>query len=235
MSTHKKNPEFSNNFINIDITSSGRKPLSHQVYEKLKEVIVKGDLAPGTKLTETEVAKRINVSTTPVREAFRRLATEGFIKIEPWKGARVRDLAEREVIDTYQCREAVEGYVCRLAAINMDAEGIKRLRSLLARSKNIERANAIVELNSTFHHVIMEYARNEKLTGMLGLFQNMIMHHRHITAYIDERRKQMCKEHEDIVNALEQRDADRAEKEMRLHVQNAYQYYIACQDNLLKS
>jgi len=231
MANRKKNTVFSNKFIEIDIKSSGRQPLSHQVYEKLKEVIVKGDLAPGTKLTETEVAKRINVSATPVREAFRRLATEGFIKIEPWKGVRVQDLAEREVIETYQCREALEGYACHLAATNMDAEGIKRLRSLLARSKNIKSANEVVEINLALHNVILEYARNEKLTGMLGLFRNMVMHHRHVTAYIDDRRKQTCKEHEDIVNALEQKDAAQAEKEMRLHVQNAYHYYVSCQDN----
>ena len=230
MANYKKSTESSNNFIAIDIKSSGRQPLSHQVYEKLKEVIIKGDLAPGTKLTETEVAKRINVSATPVREAFRRLATEGFITIEPWKGVKVQDLAEREVIETYQCREALEGYACRLAATNMDAEGIKRLRSLLARSKNIKSANEVVEINLALHNVILEYARNEKLTGMFGLFRNMVMHHRHVTAYMDERRKQMCKEHEDIVNALEQQDEAQAEKEMRLHVQNAYHYYVSCQD-----
>jgi DNA-binding GntR family transcriptional regulator len=88
-----------------------------------------------------------------------------------------------------------------------------------------------VEINLALHNVILEYARNEKLTGMLGLFRNMVMHHRHVTAYMDERREQMCKEHEDIVNALEQQDAALAEKEMRLHVQNAYHYYVSCKDN----
>jgi DNA-binding GntR family transcriptional regulator len=234
MANHKKKAMVSNKFIEINIKSSGRQPLSHQVYERLKEVIVKGELAPGTKLTETEVAKRINVSATPVREAFRRLATEGFITIEPWKGVRVQDLAEKEVIETYQCREALEGYACRLAATNMDAEGIKRLRSLLAGSKNIKSADEIVEINLALHNVILEYARNEKLTGMLGLFRNMVTHHRHVTAYIDERRKQMHKEHENIVNALDQKDAARAENEMRLHIQRAYHYYVSCQDNRSK-
>ena len=225
---NKKIPELSNNFAEIDIVSVGRRPMSQQVYEKLKEAIVKGELLPGTKLTETEVAKRFNVSATPVREAFRRLSSEGFISIEPWKGVRVKALAEQEIIETYQCREALEGYACRLAAKNMDLKGIKKMRSILSAGSNDNNVNIVVETDLAFHNVILDYAHNEKLNGILGLFRNMIMHHRHYTAYIDERLKQICKEHNDILNALEQHDEDLSEKTMRLHIKNAF-YYVSRQ------
>lgn len=224
MSKQGKNAETSN-FLDVNIASLGRQPLSQQVYEKLKEIIIKGDLTPGTKLTEIEVAKRMNVSATPVREAFRRLATEGFIKIEPWKGVSVLDLAAKDIIETYQCREALEGFACRLASENMDAKGVKKLRALLAREDKIKDPNDVVKINTEIHNVIMEYAQNEKLAGMLSLFRNMIMHHRHMTAYIDIRRRQIYNEHKEIVDALEKKDADSAEKGMRLHVQNGLRYY----------
>ena len=83
----------------------------------------------------------------------------------------------------------------------------------------------MLDINTEIHNVIMEYAQNEKLAGMLSIFRNMIMHHRHMTAYIDIRRRQIYNEHKEIVDALEKKDADSAEKGMRLHVQNGLRYY----------
>ena len=75
----------------------GRQPLSQKIYESLKQLILEGDIPPGSKLNETQVAERMNTSTTPVREAFRLLASEGLVKIEPWKGVVVQEYSTDEI------------------------------------------------------------------------------------------------------------------------------------------
>ncbi len=204
-------------------TLKGR-PLSEQVYEKLKEKIIQGHLDDGTRLQETEVARLMGVSPTPVREAFRRLATEGLVEIIPWRGARVRSVTEKDRLETYQCREVLEGLACRLAAEGIDAKGLRRLQRLVKESGEAGAAPEVVNLNSAIHNTILEYAGNAKLKSILGLFHEAIIRDREYTAYNAERRKAIQAEHEAILAALEKRDGDAAERAMRTHVRNGYAY-----------
>lgn len=200
------------------------RPLSEQVYEQLKSAVIQGYLQPEVRLTETEVAQQIGVSPTPVREAFRRLAAEGFLEIVPWRGAKVRSVTEKEMVETYQCREVLEGLACRLAATAIDSKGIQRLRHLVREAKAAETATDVVNLNSDIHNVIFDYAGNAKLKSTLGLFHETIIRDRALTAYNTKRRNEIHVEHEAILAALEKRDADAAEQAMRIHVQNGYSY-----------
>lgn len=200
------------------------RPLSDQVYEQLKAAIIQGLLLPETRLTETEVAGQIGVSPTPVREAFRRLAAEELLEILPWKGAKVRSITEKEILETYQCREVLEGLACRLAALTLDAKGIEKLRQWVQEARETRVVADIVALNSSIHNLIFDYAGNAKLKATLELFHEMIIRDRTFTAYSEERRKEIQVEHEAILKALEAGDADKAEQLMRIHVRNGYAY-----------
>lgn len=210
----------------LKVESVERQPLNFRIYENLKTAIIKGDLPQGSRLTETEVAKQMNVSATPVREAFRRLSAEGWVKVEPWKGAVVQSFTEQEIFEAYQCREALEVLACRLAIENMDDKGIKQLRHLLEQSEKAESVPVLVEKNSEIHLLILDYARNSKLKGLLGLVSDIIYRDRNISAYNTDRRHQIHAEHIEIVDALEARDAARAERAMQVHIRNGLNYII---------
>lgn len=205
----------------------GRQPLSEQVYETLKKAILHGELAPATKLTESEIARNLNVSPTPVREAFRRLAAEGLVSIAPWRGVTVQSISDREMIETYQCREVLEGLACRLAAARIDAAGIAELKRLLAASRRARSASEVARCNTELHNVIFSYAANAKLTAMLGLFHTVIQRDRSLTAYNAKRREEIHAEHAVLIEALESRDAEGAEQAMRRHVHNGFGYRLS--------
>jgi DNA-binding GntR family transcriptional regulator len=208
------------------LPAAGRQPLSDQVYGSLRAAILRGDLAAGAKLTETDVGGRMGVSATPVREAFRRLAAEGLVCIAPWRGVTVQSFSRKDLIEMYQCREALEGLACRLAAEHIDAEGIRRLRALLDASRRARRAARVVEINSEIHDLIFGYARNDKLVAMLGTFQDMILRDRALTADQAKRRAEIGAEHAAILGALERRDGDDAERAMRCHVRNGFAHRL---------
>src|SRR5699024_6087221 len=95
--------------LNSLVAVNSRKvSLSEFVYEEIKLAIINKKIPPQYRLTETEVAKQMNVSTTPVREAFRLLSVVGLVKIVPWKGVIVQSYSEKEIQETYQCRIALE-------------------------------------------------------------------------------------------------------------------------------
>lgn len=214
------------------VESVERQPLNVRIYENLKAAIIKGDLQAGNRLTETEVAKQMKVSPTPVREAFRRLAAEGLVKIVPWKGVVIQSFSDDEVKESYQCREALEVLAVRLAAENFDEQGIEKLHGLLDQSFKAESGTEIVQLNSEIHSLIIEYARNAKLKTLLDLVSDVIFHDRNISAYNSSRREEINAEHLEILYALKEKDADKAEKAMRVHIQNGLAYIT--QENLSK-
>lgn len=210
----------------VRIKSVGRRPLGEQVYEALKAGIINEDLPPNIKLTETGVARKMGVSPTPVREAFRRLAAEGFVTIAPWQGVRVQSFSDLEIVETYQCREVLDGLACRLAASNIDSTGIQELRRLLVESQKVRLPSDLVELNTAFHGLIYSYARNSKLKGLLGIFQDMVLRDRVLTAYSASRCREIYAEHAKLADALEARDAEAAEAAGRYHVQQAFAYRL---------
>ena len=114
-------------FIKLD----DKKTLSEKVYDRLKELIMDGELERGTKITETSIAKMFDVSPTPVREAFRKLASDGLIEVASWKGVIVKGIEQKDLLEIYECREALEGMVGKLAVRNITEEDIKILEGIL--------------------------------------------------------------------------------------------------------
>jgi len=146
--------------------------LADRVFEQIQTAIVKGDIPPGSKITEPGLAKEYGISRGPLREAIRRLEGRRLIKRIPHVGARVVSLSFEELLDMYHVREAMEGMACRLAARNMTSEEIASLRALLARHEETAELQEGVayyqkEGDLDFHFRIVLGSKNEKLTELL--------------------------------------------------------------------
>ena len=206
------------------IKTVNRKPLNMVVYEHLKAAIVSGEIEPGTRLTETAVSRQMDVSSTPVREAFRRLASEGLVKIIPWRGAVVQGFTPEQLVEVYQCREALEVLAVQLATEHIDEQGIAKLKELLKRSLETTDSTEYMENNTLIHEIIFEYAKNKTLSNLIGQINDVIMHNRNVSSYSDKRKKEIHEEHKAIIEALENRDKEAASIAMSRHIQNGYNY-----------
>lgn len=201
-----------------------RRPLNVIVYENLKKMIIGGEIEPESKLTEQEVAKSMNVSATPVREAFRRLASDGLVKIIPWKGVIVQSFSHNEIKDAYECREALESQAIRLATEYIDEEGIKLLKNLLNESEKCIGDDRFIEVNTEIHNLIIQYSKNKKIKEILNSFREIIYNHRNFSACNIERAQNIYNEHKEIIQAIENRDVELSDRLIRRHIKNGYEY-----------
>jgi DNA-binding GntR family transcriptional regulator len=208
------------------VSSIGKQPLSDRIYEVLKSAIVSGDLAPDTRLVETDIAAQMKVSPTPVREAFKRLSAEGFVTIMPWQGVRVRVYDDLDIIETYECREYLEALAAKLTAKKIDNQGVKKLQQVLKKSTDAKTPTEVARFNSDFHNIIIVYSGNNRLKKLLSDIHDIILRDRHITAYIRERRNEIHEEHQEILQALKDHNENLAEQAMRRHVNNGFANFM---------
>ncbi|RFB17388.1 GntR family transcriptional regulator [Bacillus sp. HNG] len=206
------------------LESVERQPLNVIVYEKLKSSIVNGDIEPGTRITEATVSKQLNVSSTPVREAFRKLSAEGLITIVPWKGAIVQEFTSKQIQDVYQCRTSLEELAVELAIPRMDEDGIKQLKECVKKSMTCESHTEYVELNTKLHDLIYEYADNPTLMNLYNQIKDVVINNRIVTSYSEERKKQIIQEHEAIIKYIELKDIDNAKQAVRDHIIKGYNH-----------
>ncbi len=201
--------------------------LSEQVYEALKSAIVTGDLKPGDKIREPELAKRFGTSRGPLRDALRRLEARHLVTNTPNAGARVVSLSRSQLIELYQVREALEGMTCRLAADNMPAEEIEELSGLLDRHEAVVRRKEGAEYfrqegDLDFHFRIAMGCRNDLLRSALCDDHYHLMRlYRHKYSNRSGRPRRALAEHRMILDAIRDRDGELAELLMRRHIRNA--------------
>jgi len=201
-----------------------RGPLSSQVYETLKESIVKGDIKPGTRLTEKTIVEELGVSSTPVREAFRRLNSDGLIEMIPYKGVKVKSIDVADLVEVYSCRAMFEKHSIKLAIENYTPKLVEDLRRILELSRIAKTQTEYVEYNTQFHNRILEQANNSRLEEFFKQLEDVILHNRLHSSYSEERKKKINEEHEEIINAIAQRDSESAETYMEKHIINGFEY-----------
>lgn len=213
------------------IQTVGRRPLNMIVYENIKKAIMEGEIKPGTRLTETKVGQQMNVSTTPVREAFRKLESERLVKIIPYRGAVVQEFSSREIKEVYQCRESLESLSIELSIDHIDEKGIQKLQDLIEQFKGTENFTEYAHISLKIHNLILEYAQNDTLGRLLEQINDVVYHNRSVSSYSEHRREQIYKEHVQILEAIKARDKDKATKSMKQHIQNGYKYIKDRLDN----
>ncbi|HLQ83082.1 MAG TPA: GntR family transcriptional regulator [Pseudogracilibacillus sp.] len=211
-----------NNISKIKVAKKA--PLSYIVYENIKHSIIIGDLKPGTRLIEAELSKQLNVSATPIREAFSRLLSEGLIKMLPYKGTIVQEFSYEEISEVYECREALELKALDLAIDNIKSEEVEELKFLLEKSTIASTHSEYVEINSCIHDVILNCANNKLLNDFMKQIREVVIHNRNVSSYSEQRKKEIYIEHQKIISAIECKNKEVAKAHMKQHIQNGYSY-----------
>lgn len=201
-----------------------KRTLGEKVYDRLKELIMDGELERGTKITETSIAKMFDVSPTPVREAFRKLASDGLIEVASWKGVIVKGIEQKDLLEIYECREALEGMVGKLAVRNITKEDIDILEGILERCNDVKTPEILIELNTEFHNELLRIAKNERLSKLLNELMVVILYDRDISGRYSVRRKEIVAEHLDILKYLKKKDEKKVSELMAKHIRNGYEF-----------
>jgi DNA-binding GntR family transcriptional regulator len=196
--------------------------LAVRAHAQLREEIVSGRLRPNERLVETELARRLKVSRTPLRESFARLAWEGLIASRRG-GWVVREHAPDEVRDIYEVRATLEGMAARLAAEQAGDDERARITALhedgLASADHP--GQVLVAVNDAFHEAIADTAGNRRLHELLGQNRRFFFSYRIAEQYTEEEANASLAGHAEVVHALAARDGEWAERAMRDHIRLA--------------
>lgn len=198
------------------------KPLREIVFETLRDAIITGQLKPGERLMEVQLAEELGVSRTPVREAIRKLELEGLVVMVPRKGAYVADISTKDVAEVFEIRAALESLAAGLAAERITQEELEELHRILETesTENLD-LETLIEVDTAFHEVIYKASRNERLVQIISNLREQIQRFRSITLAKPGRMKDALKEHKQIVEAISQGDVALARQLAQQHIEIA--------------
>ena len=207
--------------INFDLQN--HRPLREIVYEELKRQILTGEIAPGTRMMEVELADEMGVSRTPVREAIRKLEKEGLVIIIPRKGAQVAKMSEKDMEDVLEIREVLDELAVQAACDRITDEELVAIKEAKERFEiAVKKAdtNAIAESDVAFHEVIYKAAKNPKLVYILSNLREQMYRYR--LEYIKDKRvyEILVEEHNALYEGLVKKDKAFLVKIMHQHLQN---------------
>ncbi|GAV25578.1 GntR family transcriptional regulator [Carboxydothermus islandicus] len=205
------------------------KPLRELVFETLREAIINGVLKPGERLMEVQLAEELGVSRTPVREAIRKLELEGFVVMIPRKGAYVAGISLKDVADVFEVRAALESLAAGLAAERITDEEIEELERVLVKQQSLaesDRLEDIIRADTDFHDVLYRASRNERLIQIVSHLREQIQRFRTASLSQPGRMRIALEEHKEIVEAIAERNVEKAQALAREHIENAEQSMI---------
>lgn len=206
--------------LNLDIKN--HRPLREIVYEELKMQILKGQIVPGTRMMEVEMAEDMGVSRTPIREAIRKLEKEGLVTIEPRRGAYASQISQKDIEEILEVRQNMEGLAAFYAAGRMDEDAKKKLKIATDKyDKAVEDANTqdMIKYDTEFHHLIVEGADNKILVNMVQQLQELVLRFRYLYYDNFKRGEKMPAEHHAIREAIESGDAAAARDAADIHIE----------------
>ncbi len=188
--------------------------LRERIVSTIRSAIVNGQLRPGTRIAEPELAEKFGISRTPIREAFRQLESEGFISVIPRKGAIVASFSAQDVSNFYDLKMILEGYAAKTATMLLSESEITRMETL---NRQMELASGkkdlrrVLELHNEFHDIFLRACGNEKLHQIV---QNMVMQFQRFRMILAMPGKVegSIEQHVEIIDAFRKRDPALAEK-----------------------
>ena len=206
------------------LSRSSKAPLYAVAFDAIRTMILEGRLRPNESVTEAQLASELGISRTPIREAIRRLASEGYIEATPQHGLKVYAPTPEDVADVYVSRALIEGFAGRLATVAMTDEQIADLARSLNRCQAALDAGRIDEatsLSSSFHDQILEAARNHRLKQLLAHLAPIADRYRHIPRQFADHLQRAVSDHVVLLDLIASRRADEVEDAMRRHILSA--------------
>lgn len=221
----------SNEFKNFEIKNY--KPLGEVVFEYLRNAILNGTLKPGERLMEISLAEQLGVSRTPVREAIRKLEKERFVEMIPRKGAYVANLTARDILEVLEIRIVLEGFASKLAAERMTEEDVVELKNILKEFNQALEAldrPEMIRWDNEFHTKIYSAAKNNKLVEIVKELHDQFQRFRliYFNEYDDYNDLQVW--HENILEAIKNRDGMKAKECAEYHVRSIRESVIKWED-----
>lgn len=198
-----------------------RKLSSPEIYVTLRQMILESELAPGARVTESELAAKFRVSRTPIREALHRLEVEGLLEIRPKQGCFIRSIDMEKISDYYNVRVALEAMAIEQACVNMPDEELKKLADIWNPAKRPRHGDAIDDVKAaeeSFHITLAEHSGNPVLADYLRDVNDHIRVVRRL-AFMDEKTvAETYRDHYEICRLLLKRDARGARAAMIEHI-----------------
>jgi DNA-binding GntR family transcriptional regulator len=195
-----------------------------QAYLKLREMILSGELAPGTPLSEYQLVRSLEVSRTPIREALSRLQSVGLVRGVPQRGMFVRELGPQDVVEIFEIREQLEPLaVRRFIERGMDEALLVRLEQEANEAPQLMAQGKLREgviLGSRLHDELIAAAGNSRLTEILAELGDQIWLLSMVGIHAPGRPEEASREHQELLGLIRAKDADAAEEYMRQHLRN---------------
>lgn len=198
-------------------------PLRDVVFNTLRQAILKGELEPGERLMEIQLAERLGVSRTPIREAIRKLELEGLVLMIPRKGAEVAKISEKSLRDVLEVRRSLEELAIELACSRMTEEDIQELEQAQETFRAAVKqgdAMTIAESDEHYHDIIYNGTGNTRLVQILNNLREQMYRYRLEYIKDADKRQILLVEHDQILKAMKTRHVAEAKSAAREHIDN---------------
>ncbi len=202
--------------------------LQSDVTSRLRDEILTWTRRPGEALREESLAREFQVSRTPLREALRKLAAEGLVDYFPHKGVRVAELTPDLIRDVFLLREALEGIAFRLAAGSLERGAVRQFRQHYDSLRTRVAAGDLRDVADGVHELVFHGCGSDRLSAMRAVIMAQVRWIQHIAEESPERLVRSFREHETLLNSLEDRDEEAAESAARAHVRSVLRHVLAC-------
>jgi DNA-binding GntR family transcriptional regulator len=202
-----------------------RRTLHDEVVGRVRDMIIEGTLAPGTRIHEGQLGQSLGISRTPLREALKALASEGLVDLVPSRGAVVRRFTPKDVQDMLTVIGTLEALAGRLACENATEAEIGEMRRLHDEMMRLYESRdrlRYFKVNQSIHSTFVRLARNETLASVHDMLQARLKRIRFIGHEGPEKWALAVAEHEEMIRAFEARDADRLAAALNRHMTEAW-------------
>ena len=207
----------------LEIDQQEYTPLRDVVFNTLRQAIIKGDLKPGERLLEIQLADKLGVSRTPVREAIRKLELEGLVTMVPRRGTTVLGITKKHLKDVLEIRSALEELALELACRRITPEQYEelvRLEILLEEKQDSDNAFELSDIDEKFHEQIYQATNNPRLIQLLANLREQMYRFRLEYMKAKDKRPRLIQEHQQIIKALKNKDSKAGRKAIYDHIVN---------------
>lgn len=205
----------------------GKRSLKDTAYSEIANLLIQEQLQPGEPLVEADLVDRLGLGRTPIREALLQLAKEGLVEMYPRRGAFVAKIGLKDVRELFEIREAIEGIAARSAAQTAEAEALKGFERRWEEAEGIkdpeERIRSFDAIGDELHEYILRVCDNKRIVQIINNYRLLLQRERHHAAAIPGRLEMSYREHRKILEAMLERDPEKAERMMRRHIASTAQ------------